>query len=45
MDAVGVAQEYLHSIKTKRVKVVVMKLNLNLAYDCMNWDFLKLVLL
>ena len=36
MDAIGVAQESLHSIKTKNLKSLVLKLDLIKAYDRVN---------
>ena len=44
-DATGVAQEYLHSIKVKNNKFVVLNLDMMKAYDRMDWGFLRLVLL
>jgi hypothetical protein len=45
LDVVGVAQECLHNIKTKKLKALVLKLDLHKDYDCVNWDFLRLILL
>jgi hypothetical protein len=45
LDVVGVAQECIHNIKTKKMKALVLKLDLQKAYDCVNWDFLGLILL
>jgi hypothetical protein len=40
LDAIGTAQECLHSIKVKKSKALVLKLDLKKAYDCISWDFL-----
>jgi mannosylglycoprotein endo-beta-mannosidase len=45
LDDVGVAQECLHNINSKKLKSLVLKLDLQKAYDCVNWDFLGIVLL
>jgi hypothetical protein len=43
-DAIGAAHECLHSIKQKNLKALVMKLDLKKAFDCVDWDFLRLIL-
>jgi hypothetical protein len=44
-DAIGTAFECLHSIaKKKKNKSLILKLDLRKAYDCVDWDFLHLIL-
>jgi hypothetical protein len=43
-EAIGAAHECLHSIKRKNLKALVMKLDINKAFDCIDWAFLRLVL-
>ena len=40
-EAIGVAQEGLHSIKTKHLKGVVIKIDLSKSYDRENWPSSK----
>lgn len=44
LDDVGVAQEGLHSIKTKNLEATILKLDLVKAYDRIDWDYLRLIL-
>jgi hypothetical protein len=44
-DAIGTTHESLHSIKKKKLKALVLKLDLRKAYDCIDWDILRLILL
>lgn len=44
-DVIGIMEEVIHSIKTKNMKALVLKMDLNKAFDKVNWTFLRLVLL
>lgn len=43
-DVVALTQEINHSIQSRGMKAAVMKIDLNKAYDKVDWDFLRLVL-
>jgi hypothetical protein len=43
-EAIGVAQEGLHSIKTRKEKGVVLKIDLSKAYDRVKWLYICLLL-
>lgn len=45
LDAIGSAQEVFHSVKSKKSLALILKLDLEKAYDMVNWAFLRLVLL
>jgi hypothetical protein len=45
IDAIGIAQECIHSIKEKKQQALILKIDLRKAYDCISWDFLRMVLL
>jgi hypothetical protein len=45
LDAIGTTQECLHSIKAKKLQAIILKLDLKKAYDCTNWDYLRLMLI
>jgi hypothetical protein len=36
-DVVGLAQESLHTVKTKKLSLVILKLDLKKAYDKVSW--------
>lgn len=44
-DAIGLAQEAMHSIKCKNISSIVMKIYLRKAYDKLDRSFITLVLL
>jgi hypothetical protein len=44
-DAIGTVHECLHNIKKRKTKSLVLKLDLQKAYDCINWDLLRMILL
>eukprot|EP00253_Pinus_taeda_P036198 PITA_36198 len=43
-EAIGVAQEVIHSVKQKRKKGVILKIDLSKAYDQISWLYLRLLL-
>lgn len=43
-EAIGVAQEALHSMKTRNLKSVVIKIDLSKAYNHVNWLYIKMFL-
>lgn len=43
-EAIGVAQEVLHSVKLKNKKGGVIKIDLSKAYDRINWIYLRMLL-
>jgi mannosylglycoprotein endo-beta-mannosidase len=44
-DVIGIVHECIHSIKKKKIKSLVLKLDLQKAYDCINWDMIRMILL
>jgi hypothetical protein len=44
-DAIGTVHECLHNIKKKSLKSLLLKLDLQKAYDCINWDLLRMILI
>ena len=43
-EAIGVAQEGLHSMKTKNIKGEVLKIDLEKDYDKVSWLYIRLLL-
>ena len=43
-DAVGVIQEGMHSMHSKCIKVVMLKIDLSKAYDWVSWTYLRVIL-
>ena len=43
-EAIGVAQEGLHSLKTRRLKGAILKIDISKAYDRVSWLYLRLLL-
>jgi hypothetical protein len=41
-DVIGTTHESIHSIKRKKLKSLVLKLDLRKTYDCIDWDLLRL---
>jgi hypothetical protein len=44
-DAIGTTHECIHSIKQKHLKALLLKLELQKAFYCVNWDFMRLILI
>jgi hypothetical protein len=44
-EAIGVAQEGLHSIKLKKLQAVVVKIDLSKAFDRVNWLYIRMLLI
>jgi hypothetical protein len=42
---VGIAQECLHTAKSKKLSSIILKLDLKKAYDKVSWQFLRLLLI
>jgi hypothetical protein len=43
-EAIGVAQEGLHNMKTRKLKGAVVKIDLSKAYDRVSWLYIRLLL-
>jgi hypothetical protein len=44
-DAIGTTHECLHSITKKKTKSLILKMDLRKAYDCIDWDLLRMILI
>jgi hypothetical protein len=44
-DTIGTAHECIHNIKRKKQKSLILKLDPQKAYDCISWDYLRMVLI
>jgi hypothetical protein len=44
-DAIGTTQECLHNIKKKNSPSLILKLDLKKTFDCIDWDFIRLILI
>jgi hypothetical protein len=45
LDGIVVAHEAIHSLKVSKKVGMMMKLDMSKAYDRMNWDFLRKIML
>lgn len=43
LDGILVTQEVIHSLKTKKHRGMMMKLDLSKAYDRLNWNYLRVI--
>jgi len=44
-DAIGVAHESIHNIYQKKQKALIMKIDLKKAFDNVDWDYLRIILI
>jgi len=42
--AIGIAKQFLHSLKVRKRRSSMIKVDLTKAYDCTDWEFLRMVL-
>jgi hypothetical protein len=45
MDSIGSTKEFFHSIKMKKSKAIILKLDLIKYFNCIDWDFLWWILI
>lgn len=44
-DVVATTQEIIHSIQSKQIEALLMKIDLRKVYDCIDWAFLCMLLM
>jgi hypothetical protein len=44
-DAIGITHECLHNVKKEKNKSLILKPDLQKAYDCIEWDLLRMILI
>jgi len=44
-DAIGIGQEVMHTIKSRNLKSCILKEDLTKAYNCVDWEFLKMIMI
>ena len=44
-EAIDTAQEDMHSIKTKKIRSTILKIDLSKAFDHVNWNYIQLILI
>lgn len=45
LDAIGITQEVIHTIKQKKLKALLLKIDLEKTYDRVDWVFFCLILI
>ena len=45
LEAIGISQQFLYSVKVKKLSCLILKVDLAKSYDKVNWVFLRLILM